>query len=68
MVAVLPPTIQPDGIYDPGTTAAMLEIGTTTLWRYTRQGLIHKRVRPGHKKGHYLGRDIIKLHRTVEIV
>jgi hypothetical protein len=68
MVAVLPPTIQPDGIYDPGTTAAMLEIGPTTLWRYTRQGLITKRVRPGQKKGHYLGRDIIKLHRTLEVV
>ena len=68
MVAVLPDTIKPDGIYDPGTTAELLEIGATTLWRYQQQGLITKRVRPGQKKGHYLGRDIIKLHRTIEIV
>lgn len=67
MVAVLPHTIDPQGVYDPGTTAALLEIGSTTLWRYAQQGLITRRKRPGQKKGCYLGADIIKLHRTVVI-
>lgn len=68
MVAVLPPTIQPDGIYTPAQAADLLGIGSTTLWRYAQQGLITRRHRPGQRKGVYTGRDIIKLHRTVEIV
>ena len=68
MVAILPPTIDPAGVYDPGTTAEILQIGTTTLWRYAKQGLIPRRKRPGlNKKACYLGSDIIKLHRTVVI-
>lgn len=69
MVAVLPPTIDPAGIYDPAQAAELLEIGSTTLWRYAQQGLITKHRRPGNtRKGCYLGADIIKLHRTLVIV
>lgn len=67
MVATLPPTIDPNGVYAPKKAAQLLGIGDTTLWRYATRGLITRRVRPGWKKGVYLGRDIIKLHRTVEI-
>ena len=68
MVATLPPTIDPAGVYDPAQAAAILQIGSTTLWRYAKQGLITRRALPGQKKGKYLGRDIIKLHRTLVII
>ena len=43
----------------------MLGIGATTLWRYTRRGVIQAGHRKGGKENLYLGRDIIKLHRIV---
>lgn len=67
MVASLPPTIDPSGIYAPGEVCQLLHIGSTTLWRYAKQGLITKRVRPGQTKAVYTGADVIKLHNTVVI-
>ena len=68
MVAVLPPSIQPDGVYKPGKAAELLGISTTTLWRYTQQGLVRRHTRPGGKMTLYTGRDIIHLHRNLVIV
>lgn len=68
MVAVLPSSIQPDGIYTPGEAAEFLGIGTTTLWRYAQRGLIRRHTRPGGKTALYTGRDIIRLHRNIVIV
>ena len=68
MVAVLPSSIQPDGIYTPGQTADLLGIGATTLWRYAQRGLIRRHTRPGGKTALYTGRDIIHLHRNIVIV
>ena len=68
MVAVLPSSIQPDGIYTPGEAAEFLGIGATTLWRYAQRGLIRRHTRPGGKTDLYNGRDIIRLHRNIVIV
>lgn len=69
MVAVLPDYIRPDWIYSPAQAADALGVGATTLWRYAQQGLIAQYRRPGcQRKSVYTGRDIIKLHRTIEIV
>lgn len=68
MVEVLPDTIKPNGVYTPSRACELLQIGSTTLWRYTVAGLIQKRVRPGQKRGLYTGADLIKLHRNIVII
>lgn len=65
MVPVLPSTLDPNGVYKSGQVCEMLGIGATTLWRYTRRGVIQAGHRKGGKENLYLGRDIIKLHRIV---
>lgn len=64
MVSVLP-DINPDGVYKSGQVCALLEIGSTTLWRYVQKGMIRPGHRPGSKENLYAGREIIKLHRIV---
>lgn len=63
MVPVLPSEIDPNGVYKSGQACRLLGIGTTTLWRYTRDGIITPGHRPCSKENLYLGRDLIKLHR-----
>ena len=68
MVEVLPDAIKPEGIYTPARACELLQIGSTTLWRYQAQGLIQKVVRPGQRKGLYTGSALIKLHRNVVLL
>lgn len=65
MVPVLPDTIQPSGIYKSGDVCQALGIGRTTLWRYTKGGLIQAVRRPGSSVSLYKGQDVINLNRIV---
>lgn len=65
MVPVLPSSIQPSGLYNPGDVCQALGIGRTTLWRYTKEGRIKAVRRPGSSVNLYKGQDVINLHRIV---
>lgn len=65
MVAVLPESLDPQGVYTGRQVCDLLEIGTTTLSRYVHKGVITPGHRPGSSVNVYSGRDVIKLHRIV---
>lgn len=65
MVAVLPDSLDPQGVYTGRQVCDILQIGTTTLSRYVHKGVIT----PGHRAGSsvnvFKGRDVINLHRII---
>ena len=65
MVAVLPDTLQPAGIYKPGEVCEILDIGSSTLWRYVKAGYIKAVHRPTGKMNLFRGQDVINLHKYV---
>lgn len=65
MVAVLPSTFDPTGIYTGRQVCDILQIGTSTLTRYVQKGAIKRGHRPGSSVAVYDGAEVIKLHRIV---
>ncbi|MCR5071180.1 MAG: helix-turn-helix domain-containing protein [Bacteroidales bacterium] len=65
MVPTLPTNINPDGIYKSGQVCEALGIGSSTLWRYRRDGRIKAVHRPGSGENLYRGRDVINLWKFV---
>lgn len=65
MVAVLPESLDPKGVYTGRQLCDILQIGTTTLSRYVHKGVITPGHRPGSSVNVYKGADIIYLHRII---
>lgn len=65
MVAVLPDTVHPAGIYKPGEVCEILEISSSALWRYVKAGYIKAVHRPAGKMNLFRGQDVINLHKYV---
>ncbi len=65
MVAVLPVSFDPAGVYTGRQVCDILEIGTSTLTRYVQKGVIKRGRRPGSSVAVYAGEDIVKLHRII---
>ncbi|MBR1690580.1 MAG: MerR family transcriptional regulator [Oscillibacter sp.] len=65
MVAVLPATFDPAGIYTGRQVCDILQIGTSTLTRYVQKGAIRRGHRPGSSVAVYSGEDVLRLHRFI---
>lgn len=59
-----PPLVNETGRYDVATTCAALQIDRTTLWRYTKSGLILPSFRRTGKK-FYKGSEILRFWRSI---
>jgi len=59
MVSV-PPAVHPKGKYGTNETCALLGINRTTLWRYTKRGLICCKISGVSGRLYYLGSDIMR--------
>ncbi len=58
------PQVNETGRYDAAATCAALQIDRTTLWRYTKKGLILPSFRRTGKK-FYKGSEILRFWRSI---
>lgn len=65
MVAVLPESFDPAGVYTARQVCDILQIGTSTLTRYVQKGVIKRGRRAGSSVAVYKGRDVLNLHRII---
>lgn len=65
MVAVLPESFDPSGVYTGRQVCDLLGIGTSSLTRYVQKGAIKRGHRPGSSVAVYEGAEVLKLHRIV---
>lgn len=63
MVDVLPDEVRPGGLYNGTRAAKLLGVARSTLWRWTREGLIRPRMHSVTRVPMYRGCDLIALHR-----